>query len=187
MSDKYVNEKGVYIETHTDKSGKDHISFYDKSPREKDHKSIHINIDTNTGKGNISDTTSGSKESTDTSCFLTTACMRYFGRDFDDDCYELRVLRWFRDRYVDKEDIEHYYKVAPAIVEAINEDKNAAIIYEYIYDNVVEYCVEQIETENYDDAYARYKDSVTNFERTILVSYSAKQMIKTNEVKSTNE
>ena len=44
----YKNEKGVIIDVHTDKNGKDHIDIYDKDPKEKDHKSIHINIDTNT-------------------------------------------------------------------------------------------------------------------------------------------
>lgn len=27
MADKYKNNKGVYIEAHTDKGGKDHVSF----------------------------------------------------------------------------------------------------------------------------------------------------------------
>ena len=44
-------------------------------------------------------------------CYLTTACMKYFQENFDDNCYELTVLRWFRDNFVSKEDIEHYYEV----------------------------------------------------------------------------
>ena len=44
-----------------------------------------------------------------------------FSRKFDDNCYELSVLRWFRDNFVTKEDIEHYYEVAPIIVEIINK------------------------------------------------------------------
>lgn len=60
----------------TDKNGKDHINIYDKDPR-SEHGSIHINWDSSTGKGNIVDTTNGDKETTDVSCFLTTACMRH--------------------------------------------------------------------------------------------------------------
>lgn len=72
------NNNGVNIDVHTDKRGKDHVDIYDRNPRDPGHSSIHIDIDTNTGKGSITDTTSGSKETTDTSCYLTTACIRYF-------------------------------------------------------------------------------------------------------------
>ena len=104
--------------------------------------------------------------------------MRYFGKLFEDDCYELRVLRWFRDNYVEKEDIEKYYKVAPIIVEAINADEHSDIIYGYIYDNVVDYCVEQIEAGNYTEAYDRYKSSVINFEGKIARPYLGKRLVK---------
>ena len=62
--------EGVYIDAHTDKSGKDHVSFYDEDPSDSSHSSIHVNWDSETGKGSIVDTTSGDKESTDISCFL---------------------------------------------------------------------------------------------------------------------
>ena len=65
-------------------------------------------------------------------CYLTTACMKHYLNNFDDNCYELTVLRWFRDNFVSKEDIEHYYKVAPIIVEAINEEEKSDIIYDYM-------------------------------------------------------
>ena len=78
------NNKGVYIDSHTDKKGKDHISIYDKNPKEDNHSSIHINIDTNTGKGKIVDTTKEEKEVTDINCYLTTACMRYQEDLFND-------------------------------------------------------------------------------------------------------
>jgi hypothetical protein len=63
MSDKYKNEKGVYINAHTDKRGIDHIDFYDNAPSET-HTSIHIRYDSSTGEGTIIDTTSGAKETT---------------------------------------------------------------------------------------------------------------------------
>ena len=58
--------------------------------------------------------------------------MKYFQETFDDDCYELTVLRWFRDNFVSKEDIEHYYETAPVIVEAINREEKK-ILYMTIY------------------------------------------------------
>jgi hypothetical protein len=91
MSDKYENKEGVYIDAHTDKNGKDHVSFYDKDPSDKSHSSIHINWDSDTGKGNIVDNTSGEKETTDVSCYLTTACMRYYKGNFNDNCEELTI------------------------------------------------------------------------------------------------
>ena len=86
--------------------------------------------------------------------------MKYFQENFDDNCYELTVLRWFRDNFVSKEDIKHYYEIAPIIVEGINSEEKFSVIYDYIYDNIVDYCVEQIEQGNYEKAYNRHKNSV---------------------------
>lgn len=136
-------------------------SIYDKNPSEKRHSATHVNINTDTRSGSIVEHgADGQSTKTDIKCYLTTACMNYFQENFDDNCYELTVLRWFRDNYVTKEDIEHYYEIAPTIVEAINKEENADVIYNYIYDNIVDYCVEQIEFGNYNKAYSRYKNSV---------------------------
>lgn len=163
-SEKYENNKGVYIDVHTDKKGKDHVDFYDKDPRDDSHESIHINWDSNTGKGNITDTTNGDKERTDIDCYLTTACMRHFQANFDDKCEELTILRWFRDKFVSSEDIDHYYKTAPIIVDAINSIPNNNSIYDCIYNNVIKACVNAIKAEDYDFAYNRYKNSVLALE-----------------------
>jgi len=86
-------------------------------------------------------------------CYLTTACLQHFKHEFRDDCYELSVLRWFRDNFISKEEIKYYYRVAPLIVKAINKEKRKAEIYEYIYDTIVEECVQAIENGNYKFAY----------------------------------
>ncbi|MBP3460781.1 MAG: hypothetical protein J6K21_00010 [Bacilli bacterium] len=151
------------IRVHTDKRGKDHVDIYSNDPKD-DHTSIHINIDTTTGKGTIVDTTNGSKETTDTQCYLTTACMRHLMDNFSDNCEELTILRWFRDNCVSKEDIEHYYQTAPIVVDAINEVKNNNEIYSYIYENVVSACVDAIKKGDYDFAYNRYKSSILTLE-----------------------
>ena len=52
-----------------------------------------------------------------------------------------------------KEDIKHYYKTAPMIVETIEQEEHKEIIYNYIYDHVVDVCVEDIENGDYDVAY----------------------------------
>jgi len=111
-------------------------------------------------------------------CYLTSACMKFFQDKFNDNCYELTVLRWFRDNFVSKEDIEHYYEVAPIIVDAIEKDEKKELVYDYIYENVVSYCVEEIEKGNYDSAYSRYKSSVQTFENTFAKPYLGRRLIK---------
>ena len=105
--------------------------------------------------------------------------MKYFQETFDDDCYELTVLRWFRDNFVSKEDIEHYYETAPIIVEAINREEKKDIIYDYIYDNIVNYCVTQTENKNYEEAHRRYKSSIEErFARPLLEQRFVKNLKK---------
>lgn len=167
----FINNEGVEIRANTDKRGKEHIDFYDDCPvNNDDHKSIHIDYNSDTGTGKITDATGDKAESTDVKCFLTTACMRQFQENFDDNCYELRVLRWFRDNFVSQQDIAHYYKVAPYIVKGINSEEKSDIIYDYIYDNVIDYCVEQIVDGNYDAAYKRYKNCILVFEEQFAAS-----------------
>ena len=165
----YVNEEGVEVKTSTSSSGKAKIDIYDSCPAENDeHKSIHINYDETTGKGTITDTTGEEKETTDVQCYLTTACMRHFMQEFDDNCYELNTLRWFRDSFVSKEEIQHYYKTAPMIVSEIEKRNDCNEIYHYLYENVVEYCVHQIENNHYEEAYNRYKNSILSMEEELL-------------------
>lgn len=111
-------------------------------------------------------------------CYLTSACMRYFKENFDDNCYELRVLRWFRDNFVSKADTEHYYQTAPYIVSAIDEEENQNLVYNYIYDNVVDYCIKAIENADYTSAYIRYRDSILNLEETFVKKPLQNSLIK---------
>ena len=41
-------------------------------------------------------------------CYLTTACMKHYMDEFDDNCYYLDILRWFRDNFESKEDKKQY-------------------------------------------------------------------------------
>lgn len=161
----YVNNEGVEINASTDKNGRDHIDFYDSCPAENpNHGSIHINFNSETGTGTIVDTTSGDKETTDVGCYLTTACMRNKTNEFDDNCEELTILRWFRDNFVSKEDIEHYYETAPIIVSDINEKTDNNKVYDYIYKNIICVCIDAIKSGDYEFAYKRYKSSVLSLE-----------------------
>ena len=153
------------------------IDIYTSDPRGP-HDTIHVAVDSDLKSAHIIDTTDGSTEHSDVKCFLTSACMEHFQENFDDNCYELRVLRWFRDNYVSEIDIKHYYEIAPIIVEAINQEVKENIIYNYIYDNVVDYCITQIENGNYKEAYNRYKNSILCFEEQFAKPFLKQKFVK---------
>ena len=178
----YVNENGVVIKVHTDKNGGDHIDFYEGNVDEE-HVGIHINIDYEKKTWNSTSHNADKSETSHSSggCYLTTACMKHYLNNFDDNCYELTVLRWFRDNYVPKEDIIHYYEVAPLIVEEIDKDINPDMVYNYIYDNIVDYCVIAIENFDFNTAYNRYKDSILHLEKTYIKSSLGKRKILENK------
>ena len=78
------------------------------------------------------------------------------------------------------------YEVAPVIVETINKEKKPGIIYDYIYDNIVNYCVEQIEQGNYEAAYSRYKNSVLALEEQFARPKLTDKLVKTLKLKNQN-
>ena len=138
------------------------------------HSHDHYNSSDNYNKGGAPDNSRSESNSSPNppigevqnngGCYLTSACMKHTIELFDDSCEELTILRWFRDNFVSKEDIEHYYQIAPTIVEAIDNLENSEAIYDYIYKNVVEACVKAIKEGNYEFAYTRYKSSIITFE-----------------------
>lgn len=147
------------------------VSIYEGNYKNKDnHSAIHINVSSEEGESYIREhgTNHSDSSNTDIDCYITTACMKWHLVDFDDNCYELRILRWFRDNYVSNEDIEYYYMVAPMIVNAINYIPNNEYIYYYIYENIIEYCINKIIDGDYDLAYDRYRDSVLSLEKAFI-------------------
>ena len=177
------NEKVIKVTQYGDKKdgGKSgaKIDIYSSDPKAGPHDSVHIKVNTDNKTYEAVTKINGEKESSSGSCYLTTACMKYMQEMFDDNCYELTVLRWFRDNFVSKEDIQHYYQIAPIIVEAIDKEEQNEVIYNYIYDNVVDYCVTQIENGNYIEAYNRYKSSILSFEETFAKPLLQQKTVKT--------
>lgn len=103
---------------------------------------------------------SGSKGSDSGGCYLTTACAA--ARGLPDTCAELQTLRAFRDgvlarRPGGREEIERYYQMAPGIVAAINQRKDAAEIWNCVYDELVEPCVRMIHEGKDEEAYRLYR------------------------------
>ena len=116
-------------------------------------------------------------------CYLTTACMQHFAQQFNDKCYELQLLRWFRNNFVSEEDIAHYYETAPIIVSAINQLPNNNVIYSQIYFDIIEYCVKAIEHGQYDIAYKRYKDSILALEEKYARSVLEQRFVRVLQYK----
>lgn len=160
------------------------IDIYSSDSKKGPHDSIHLKVDTDNKTYEAVTKINGEKESSSGGCYLTSACMKYFQETFDDNCYELKVLRWFRDNFVSKEDIEHYYKVAPIIVETIDKEEKAGMIYDYIYHNIVNYCVAQIQEGNYEEAYNRYKNSVFILEEQFAKPALTNQFVKLLKLKT---
>lgn len=98
-------------------------------------------------------------------CFLTTATVKYMGKP--DDCYELTVLRDFRDKYMltdskRKEEVQKYYQLGPNVVAAINNSKNRDEILQDIYDNLVVNSIKLINQNKLYEAYQYYKKYTIN-------------------------
>lgn len=96
-------------------------------------------------------------------CYITTAVCEMFGHP--DDCYELTVLRDYRDGYLaslpDGEALIHdYYDVAPTIVKHIGQRENSAEIYRSIWETYLEPCITMIEQEQLEKCKEHYKEMV---------------------------
>lgn len=181
-----VNNKGVAIEVYVDRSGKVHLNAYDGDPRDDEHSSLHFNLKYTEKDGketaeydtHYHNDDRSEKEESSGICYLTTACMKYLKNDFDDNCYELTTLRKFRDKYVSQEDVEHYYEIAPKIVDTIDNSKNKDKIYNDIYKYVIMPCIHFIENQEYQEAYDRYKISSMVLENNFLPKAKVKTLVK---------
>ena len=96
----------------------------------------------------------------DDGCFLTSACVKAKG--LPDDCEELQILRKYRDGWLrstnnGEQEIRDYYRIAPEIVNAINERPDAQNVWETVYRDLVLPCVELIKADQYEKAFDTYK------------------------------
>ena len=96
-------------------------------------------------------------------CFITTAV--YEGLGERDECEELRTLRHFRDTVLLKQDngreiICEYYRMAPMIVQAIEQSALREKIYAEILENYLLPAIRQIRSKDYEAAYHSYRQMV---------------------------
>lgn len=143
---------------------KGHVNVYGSDPKKPHDESIHVNIDYNNSSFTINEKSNGVKTSTDWT-----------------------ILRWFRDKFVSKEEIEHYYKTAPIIVSALNEFDNSDEIFDFIYENVVRVCVTAIKDGDYDFAYDRYKNSILTLEEQFARPMLEEKLIRVLRLEQCNK
>lgn len=101
-------------------------------------------------------------------CYITTAVCEVLGRP--DDCYELNLLRDYRDTYLGSLPngetlIQKYYDVAPSIVKHINQSGCSEEIYQDIWKNYLNPCIRMIENGESEDCLRLYEDMVFELER----------------------
>ena len=99
-------------------------------------------------------------------CFLSTAACHFKG--LPDDCHELESLRTFRDSYLlsspeGEAMVAHYYSVAPAIVELLNEPEELEQVWQ-----VICRCVEAIQSGHHGQATEEYSAMVSSLERRLF-------------------
>ena len=186
---KYDPDRGCYV----GKNGEEfHVTpysngigykydYYDRSPYgNAAHNSTHVKSDLNENWDRVdNDRDRGTQEkSSGSGCYLTTACMLRMQENFNDNCNELMMLRWFRDNFVNKDDIKHYYDIAPIIVNEINSFPESIKIYTWIYESVIQPCVIAIKEGNYEFAYDRYKNSVLALEEQFAKPLLEQKLVK---------
>lgn len=106
-------------------------------------------------------------------CYITTAVCRSL--DKPDDCYELTLLRDYRDEYLLNSDagtdmVKEYYNIAPTIVKRIDREECSSEIYAGIWQNYLSPCIQLIEAKKKEECRELYKDMVHSLEKKYLYS-----------------
>lgn len=184
---RYVGKDGseLRVTPFSDGTGYKYDYYESSTYGNASHNSTHITSDLNENwERTDNDRDNGTQtHSSGTGCYLTTACMKHMQKKFADNCEELTVLRWFRDNFVSEEDINHYYKTAPIIVDGIDKSEDNKKIYEYIYENVVDVCVKAIKNKDYNFAYNRYKSSILALEEQYARRNLEERLVKVLKLK----
>ncbi len=98
-------------------------------------------------------------------CLVATACARHAG--LPDDCNELNIARSFRDTFIRNMPdgkgealIDEYYKAAPEIIDAIDNDPNR----DEIYHNLFNQFMENLDLINSEDKNQAYNNALKLFD-----------------------
>jgi hypothetical protein len=108
-----------------------------------------------------------SSESSGGGCFITTACVNYYG--LNDNCYQLETLRGFRDSYLstsksNEKLVKQYYQIAPTLVALMEIDKNKDQLFENVFSEINSAC-EAIDKREFEQAKNIYQNTVKHLLR----------------------
>lgn len=106
-------------------------------------------------------------------CYVTTAVCRSLNKP--DDCYELQLLRHYRDEQLVREEegrklIERYYDIAPTIVRRIDKTADADKKYRYIWETYLKPCIAAIEAGKMSECRETYIEMVEELRDEYIVT-----------------
>lgn len=106
-------------------------------------------------------------------CYITTAVCEHQNKP--DDCYELTILRNYRDNYLLNSEtgytlVEEYYNIAPGLVMMINMQHDADNIYHHIYEEYLTPCIHYIEEDKNEECRDLYMQMVHSLQKKYLFS-----------------
>ena len=106
-------------------------------------------------------------------CYITTAVCEH--QDKPDDCYELTLLRDYRDNYMMRTEegqaiVNEYYNIAPGLVMIINMQNDADNIYQRIYEKYLIPCIRYIEEDRNEECCDLYMQMVRTLQKKYLYS-----------------
>lgn len=68
-------------------------------------------------------------------------------------------------------------KLLQLLLKQFHNEKESETIYSYIYHNVIKYCITQIESKNFKEAYFRYKNCILVFEEKFARPFLEKKLV----------
>ncbi|WP_449619511.1 GTPase family protein [Robertmurraya sp. Marseille-Q9965] len=104
-------------------------------------------------------------------CYITTATMNFLNKP--DNCYELNTFREFRDNWLAKQPdgnelISQYYKIAPKIVDLIDNSPDKERVYNQIWTDYLSKCLVLIEKNHYIECRDLYMEMVHHLEEEVV-------------------
>jgi hypothetical protein len=135
-----------------------------------EHTSIGTGDTSASSQENASDRFDGGNYESDSFCYLTTACVK--SKNLPDNCLELEVLRGFRDKILMKDSrgkkaVKEYYKIAPEIVQAVENQENAQRIWNEVYGDI-KHAVLLVLSGNHNEAFDHYKQMTLRLKKNYL-------------------
>lgn len=109
-------------------------------------------------------------------CYITTAVCRSLHKP--EDCYELELLRGYRDNYLFRNGkaalVKEYYNIAPTIVRRIEKSPDAEEKYFYLWERYLKPCIKAIEDGELEACGAVYTRMVEELKQQYLVTAPVK-------------